>query len=484
MGGKNCEEPMKDVLEFEKSIAKITLPQDQRRNDESMYHKFTLDEFQKRASFLNWTKYFDDAFDFHSRTSISYSSIINNSVRKLNSNNEMMYNVDNSNNDNTNDDNNLKRNVKRSPNDNISTTTESPSEKAKRLEDEVKHSLIAKHHISGNESVVIYSPEYFDDLSLLVDRYMKTDRGKAAIANYLAWSVIQSLVPSLPKSFRDASKVLRKALIGSEGMEVPWRYCISDTNQVMGYAMGSLFVKRVFKGESKVRVEQMINSIREAFQENMDSLDWMDDRTRELAREKAEHIKEMIGFPEFILHSEKLDQKYHGLELDEGNYFENNIKVNVLSLRENMEKINRPSNKTEWEMSPPTVNAYYTPTKNQIVLPAGILQTPFYNLAYPSSLNYGAMGVVLGHELTHAFDDQGREYDKDGNLEKWWYNETLRNFEDRVKCLVDQYSEYKIDESHLNGKQTLGENIADNGGLKAAFRVSRNFIRFSRYHSF
>lgn len=178
-----------------------------------------------------------------------------------------------------------------------------------------------------------------------------------------------------------------------------------------------------------------------------------------------------------------------------------------------MDKLDKPPNRTEWEMTPPMVNAYYTPTKNQIgkqnkrflnfpkplyillqllklnnnipnkcqtVIPSGILQTPFYDLAYPYSLNYGAMGVVLGHELTHAFDDQGREYDKDGNLHKWWNNDTLKNFEDRAKCLVDQYSEYKIEDNHLNGKQTLGENIADNGGLKAAFKVS--FISFVLLH--
>lgn len=138
------------------------------------------------------------------------------------------------------------------------------------------------------------------------------------------------------------------------------------------------------------------------------------------------------------------------MHFDENTYFENNIKVNVYSLRENMEKINKLANKSEWEMSPPTVNAYYTPTKNQIVFPAGILQTPFYDANFPHSLNFGAMGVVMGHELTHAFDDQGREYDKDGNLHPWWFNTTLRNFEERVKCFVDQYSTYEIEDDHVS----------------------------------
>lgn len=495
MGGSNVEEQMKEVLEFEKKLATITVPQDQRRDDERMYHKFTLKELTKRSSFLDWTKYFDDAFDYHSRTTISFSSEIR--PRNTSSDNydkfsnQTKYSVTSINLNETSQDQQQQQTAATA-----TTTTTATSSSASSITS-TSHTTspppptttttytttlngdpsarqpttISKHRITEDESVVIYSPEYFDDLSNLIGQYVQTERGKVTLANYMAWSVIQSLIATLPKNFRDASKVLRKALIGSEGIEVSWRYCVTDTNQVMGFALGSLFVRRVFQGKSKERAEEMIYSIRNAFKDNLPDLSWMDDRTRQLAREKADHINQMIGFPDFILNPEKLNGKYEGLELDENNYFENNIKVNVLSLRENMEKINKPANKTEWEMTPPMVNAYYTPTKNQIVFPAGILQTPFYDLSYPNSLNYGAMGVVMGHELTHAFDDQGREYDKDGNLYQWWFNETLKNFEERVKCFVDQYSSYKVDDSHLNGKQTLGENIADNGGLKAAFRA-------------
>lgn len=451
MGGKNVTTQMRDMLDFETKLASITVPQDQRRDDERMYHKFTLRELNKRSPFLNWTKYFDDAFDYHSKTTISFSSEIrprtNASDMDININNQTRYSI-------------------AQPKTNQSNIETLPPDVVQR-----QSLTISKHKITDDESIVIYSPEYFDKLSALIEEYSETERGKVTLANYMAWSVIQSLIATLPKNFRDASKILRKALIGSEGIEVSWRYCVTDTNQVMGFALGSLFVRKVFQGNSKERAEEMIYSIRNAFKDNLSELSWMDDRTRMLAREKADYINQMIGFPDFILNTEKLNGKYEGLELDENNYFENNIKVNVLSLRENMEKINKPANKTEWEMTPPMVNAYYTPTKNQIVFPAGILQTPFYDLSYPNSLNYGAMGVVMGHELTHAFDDQGREYDKDGNLYQWWYNETLSHFEERAKCFVDQYSSYKVDSNNLNGKQTLGENIADNGGLKAAFRA-------------
>lgn len=478
MGGTNVEEQMKEVLEFEKKLATITVPQDQRRDDERMYHKFTLKELTNRSSFLDWTKYFDDAFDYHSRTTISFSSEIrprnNTSGDKFTSsdrlNNQTKYSVSTAAATATSTTTSTSTSTSTSTMSNL-TNNEINQQQSSGDPSARQPTTISKHHITEDESIVIYSPEYFDDLSNLIGQYVQSERGKVTLANYMAWSVIQSLIATLPKNFRDASKVLRKALIGSEGIEVSWRYCVTDTNQVMGFALGSLFVRRVFQGKSKERAEEMIYSIRNAFKDNLPDLSWMDDRTRQLAREKADHINQMIGFPDFILNPEKLNGKYEGLELDENNYFENNIKVNVLSLRENMEKINKPANKTEWEMTPPMVNAYYTPTKNQIVFPAGILQTPFYDLSYPNSLNYGAMGVVMGHELTHAFDDQGREYDKDGNLYQWWFNETLKNFEERVKCFVDQYSSYKVEDSHLNGKQTLGENIADNGGLKAAFRA-------------
>lgn len=156
----------------------------------------------------------------------------------------------------------------------------------------------------------------------------------------------------------------------------------------------------------------------------------------------------------------------------------------MFSLRKNLERKISSPNKTEWEMTPPAVNAYYAPTKNQIVFPAGILQAPFYDINYPKSLNFGAMGVVMGHELTHAFDDQGREYDKEGNLHQWWRNKTIWHFVQRIQCFIDQYGNYTIDTSnsdgekvHVNGKQTLGENIADNGGLKAAFHAYEAWIR-------
>lgn len=275
--------------------------------------------------------------------------------------------------------------------------------------------------------------------------------------NYLVWQTVRSFTACLSKTFRDAYKGLRKALIGSDGGEEPWRYCVSDTNNAIGFAVGAMFVREVFHGEAKPQAEQMINEIRNAFKENLRKLDWMDPETRALADEKADAISDMIGFPDYIMHPAELDERYKDLEIDPSQYFKNNMDINVFNLNKNLEKLDQPVNKSRWGMTPPTVNAYYTPTKNQIVFPAGILQLPFYDLQNPKSLNYGGMGVVMGHELTHAFDDQGREYDKFGNLHQWWNNKTIKRFKDRANCFTKQYDNYQVSGKNLNGKQTLGE---------------------------
>uniref|UniRef100_T1KLB5 Uncharacterized protein n=1 Tax=Tetranychus urticae TaxID=32264 RepID=T1KLB5_TETUR len=401
LGGKqrDVEKQVDDLIEFETRLAEITVPSENRTDDDKIYQRITLQELQKAAPAINWITYFKEAFD------------------------QIEYNI------------------------------------------------------TENELVGVYSIEYLQRLSDLVVEYNKTDEKRIVLANYMGWSVVQSLISCLSKPFREASKILRKALIGSEGIESSWRYCVTDTNGFMGFALGAMFVKSVFRGESKPTAEAMIEQIRKAFEDNLPNLRWMDTETRKLAKEKADAITKMIGFPDFILNSTKLNEKYEGLTFEENEYFQNNIRVNKFALKKNIEKITRPANKTEWEMTPSTVNAYYTPTKDTMVFPAGILQAPFYDVNYPKSVNFGAMGVVMGHELTHAFDDRGRRYDKYGNLHQWWNNNTIKNFEQRVDCFVKQYSSYEINGDYINGERTLGENLADNGGLKAAFHAYENWAQ-------
>nr|XP_023014776.1 endothelin-converting enzyme homolog isoform X2 [Leptinotarsa decemlineata] len=331
---------------------------------------------------------------------------------------------------------------------------------------------IVNKKVTTKEQIVVYAPDYLKNLTILIEQYNKTEEGRIVLNNYMVWQTVRVFTVCLSKAFRDAYRGLRTALMGSEtGEEPQWRYCIQDTNTVLGFAIGAIFVREVFHQDSKLQAEEMINNVRDAFKKNFQNLKWMDEDTRQVAIAKADAISDMIGYPEFVKNMNELDKRFANLSLRSNEYFENNIQISSFNLRKNLEKINEPVNKTTWSMAPSTVNAYYTPTKNQMVFPAGILQSPFYDPSFPPSLNYGGMGVVMGHELTHGFDDQGRQFDKFGNLNHWWKNKTIEKFKQRTKCVVDQYNKYQINGKNINGNQTLGENIADNGGLKAAFHA-------------
>ncbi|XP_066144511.1 endothelin-converting enzyme homolog isoform X2 [Euwallacea fornicatus] len=332
--------------------------------------------------------------------------------------------------------------------------------------------VVKNKKVDSKQQLVVYAPEYLVNLTKLINEYRNTSDGQITLSNYLVWQTVKVFVSYLSKPFRDAYKGLRAALSGPDGAEEPqWRYCIQDTNTVLGFALGAIFVREVFNPQSKVQAEIMISEVRNAFIKNFNNLNWMDSQTRERAIEKAKAISDMIGYPEFIKDTNQLDEKFKDLNVSPSAYFENNLNIVYYNIKKNLEKINEPVNKTTWNMVPATANAYYTPTKNEMVFPAGIIQSPFYSPSYPSSLNYGAMGVVMGHELTHGFDDQGRQYDKEGNLNHWWNNGTITKFKERTKCVAEQYSKYEIDGAKINGNQTLGENIADNGGLKAAYHA-------------
>ncbi|XP_046387959.1 endothelin-converting enzyme homolog isoform X2 [Ischnura elegans] len=409
LGGEenSTKRQMSAVIDFETELANITTPADERRDEEKMYHLMSIADLQEKAPFMSWKEYFTDAFRLVSRK------------------------------------------------------------------------------ITSKEMVVVHAPEYIEKMSNLVIKYNKTADGKTVLNNFLVWQTVKGLTAYLSRSFRDASRGLRKALVGSEGGEDAWRYCVTDTTNVLGFAVGAMFVRELFHGESKpgkndsqnlsasyrMKAEDMINDVKTAFKKNLKNLTWMDKDTIQLAEEKVDAITDMIGFPNYILDPAQLDEKYKELEIRDYEYFDNNIRVIQYNFKKNLEKLDQVVNKTRWVMTPSAVNAYYTPTENQVVFPAGILQPPFYDIKHPRSLNFGGMGVVMGHELTHAFDDQGREYDQNGNLHQWWNNQTIQKFKTQTECVINQYAKYEINGQHINGKQTLGENIADNGGLKAAYHA-------------
>ncbi|NXR07632.1 ECE2 enzyme, partial [Semnornis frantzii] len=332
---------------------------------------------------------------------------------------------------------------------------------------------LAPLELVDTEPVVVYGDIYLQQVSDLING---TD--KSILNNYLIWNLVQKTASSLDQRFETAQEKLLETLYGTRKSCTPrWQTCISNTDDTLGFALGSLFVKATFDRDSKAIAEEMISEIRAAFEVSLDQLDWMDEKTRQAAKEKADAIYDMIGFPDFILDNKELDDVYDGYEVSEDSFFQNMLNFYNFSAKVMADQLRKPPNRDQWSMTPQTVNAYYLPTKNGIVFPAGILQAPFYARNHPKALNFGGIGVVMGHELTHAFDDQGREYDKEGNLRPWWQNSSLEAFKNRTACMTEQYGRYTVHHEKVNGRQTLGENIADNGGLKAAYNAYKSWLQ-------
>ncbi|ELU15652.1 hypothetical protein CAPTEDRAFT_149014 [Capitella teleta] len=333
------------------------------------------------------------------------------------------------------------------------------------------------YRVNASEKVLVYAPDYLTRVSSLVAEMLETEETQAVLNNYMVWHLVRTTISYLPKEFLEAKKEFLRIVTGVTGEEEHWRYCITDTDTVLGFALGAMFVREAFNGDRKDKAEDMIQQIKTAFKANLPKLEWMDEDTRNAAVDKADAVVNMIGFPPYILNSTALNEKYSKLNVSANEYFDNNIRCIRFGLEKNLEKLREKPDNNSWSMTPPTVNAYYTPVKNQIVFPAGILQAPFYDRDYPKSLNFGGMGVVMGHELTHGFDDQGREYDKHGILRPWWNERSIREFKKRAKCMAEQYSTYSLNGDNVRGNQTLGENIADNGGLKAAYNAYNAWVK-------
>ncbi|XP_072318061.1 endothelin-converting enzyme 2b [Eucyclogobius newberryi] len=384
---------MKQILDFETVLANLTVPQDQRRDEEKIYNKISIAELQTLAPAVDWLDL------------LSFS--------------------------------------------------------------------LSPLDLNDTEPVVLYAKEYLQQVSDLINK-----THKSLLNNYMVWTLVQKSVTSLDQRFENAQDKLLESLYGTKKSCTPrWQTCIGYTDDTLGFALGALFVKATFDKHSKGIAEEMINEIRTAFKQGLDQLHWMDPETKQNAKEKADSIYDMIGFPEFILDPKELDDVYDGYDVSEDSFFQNMLNFYNFSSRVMADQLRKTPNKDQWSMTPPTVNAYYMPTKNGIVFPAGILQAPFYAHDHPKALNFGGIGVVMGHELTHAFDDQGREYDKEGNLRPWWQNGSVLAFSERSHCMEQQYQNYSENGENVNGKQTLGENMADNGGLKAAYKAYRSWVQ-------
>ncbi|KAI5709965.1 hypothetical protein M8J76_016122 [Diaphorina citri] len=328
--------------------------------------------------------------------------------------------------------------------------------------------------IDSNESLVSYSTPYFMEMGKILE---KTSR--RVIHNYALWKLVLATVGShMIGEFQEKKIEFKRILLGVQSEKARWRDCVEWTNKKMGMAVGSLFIRDNFNQESKETASEMIKSLREAFNELLDENHWMDNDTRSVAKEKANAMMERIGYPETLTNPVELTKEYLNLNITKDHFLENIFNLLKFDAYQNLQKLRQPVNKDQWTTDPAIVNAFYNPNKNEIVLPAGILQPLFYSQSFPKSLNFGGIGVVIGHEITHGFDDKGRQFDKDGNMIEWWNNATIRAFRERAQCMIDQYSRYKLDEvdMHINGRMTQGENIADNGGLKQSFRAYRKWV--------
>lgn len=283
--------------------------------------------------------------------------------------------------------------------------------------------------------------------------------------NYLAWHVLRSLAPSLGKKFVDESFTMTKTITGQAEIEARWKRCVAATDAYLGEVLAQPYVEKRFAGDSKTAAERYVAEISQAFGRELDLLTWMDGPTREKAKAKLGTLANLIGYPAKWKSYDWEVSDAHATNVLQGRAFE---------LKERLAKVGKPVDRGEWEMTPPTVNAYYNPLKNQMVFPAGILQPPFYSVDAAIPVNLGAMGMVVGHELTHGFDDQGSQFDADGNLKDWWVEGVKKAFKEKTQCVVEQYNQYEpVAGAKINGQLTLGENIADLGGLKLAFGAYR-----------
>src|SRR5213596_3126733 len=281
---------------------------------------------------------------------------------------------------------------------------------------------------------------------------------------YLRWHLIDDAAAELSKDFVNEDFNFNQGVLrGTKEIKPRWKRVVASTDGALGEALGKLYVAEYFPPEAKARALEMINNLKAALADRIKALDWMDEPTKQQALKKLAAMNVKIGYPDKW-------RDYSLLKIDRGPYILNAIRAENFEVNRQLKKIGKPVDRTEWGMTPPTVNAYYNPNMNEIVFPAGILQPPFFYANADDAINYGGIGAVIGHEMTHGFDDQGRQFDAVGNLRDWWSPESAAKFKERSKAVVQQYNENEpLPGLHVNGELTQGENIADLGGVKLAY---------------
>ena len=308
------------------------------------------------------------------------------------------------------------------------------------------------------DSINVAEPVFFKAYSAMI-----AETSLADWKVYLRWHLVHSAADGLPSAFVDENfNFFGKTLTGAQELLPRWKRCVRSTDRELGEALGQAYVKKVFPPASKARALEMVHNLIAALRDDLATLDWMGPETRQQARIKLDAIALKIGYPDHW-------RDYSAYKVVRASYAENVERGNEFEFHRDASEIGKPVDRTEWGMTPPTVNAYYNPSMNEIVFPAGILQPPFFDAKRDDAMNYGGMGSVIGHEMTHGFDDQGAKFDAEGNLKNWWTPEDLKNFQERSQCIIDQFDAYEVEPGlHENGKLVVGESIADLGGLTIA----------------
>jgi putative endopeptidase len=321
-------------------------------------------------------------------------------------------------------------------------------------------SLMASMKVTGADSVLVNNPEFFKGADALF-KAVPVETWKA----YLQWNVIESAADYLSTDFVNRSFEFTKVLTGQKEITPRWQRMSSALDRGLGELVGQLYVKKYFTQASKDRMLALVKNVQETFGERINRLTWMSDSTKQQALIKLHAIVNKIGFPDKW-------ETYPGVVISRNDFYGNIQSINAFRYNKMMDHMGKPVDKTQWGMTPPTINAYYNPRNNEIAFPAGILQFPFYNFGADDAVNYGGAAAAIGHELTHGFDDQGRQFAADGNMKDWWTSADAGKFKALAQKVVDQYDAFTVNDSlHVNGKLTLGENLADLGGLNIAYEA-------------
>lgn len=324
--------------------------------------------------------------------------------------------------------------------------------------------------IKTPDNIIVNQPKFYEALNTTINS-ISIPEWKV----FLKWKLTAEAAPYLSSKFVNESfKFNGTVLSGKKQMKPLYKRVQASTDAVLGEALGQLYVEKYFNEDSKKRVNGMIDNLIASYRERINTRDWMSAETKAQAQLKLDKIIRKIGFPDKWI-------DYSPLTITKESYWKNISNGSAFQYKRMLDKIGKPVDRMEWGMTPPTVNAYYNPTSNEIAFPAGIMQVPFFDPKADDAYNYGVMGSIIGHELTHGFDDQGSQFDADGNLKMWWTETDYKNFTDKTKLIIDQFNAYKaIDTLHVNGELTQGENIADLGGLTMAYYAYKKSLNGSK----